>query len=176
MPFAAAPAPGTCCTTRTRWSASTSTPSHAGRGNSTSARAMSPRATSTCVARNCSRATTWSAAVSCACAARRATCSLQELAVPLVRAGIASRPAAQLARPVRCRRRQVGRGRAGLVGPGRATSRLGCHPARLSLPTPHAGLEAIAQRLVRVDRRAGRVRRRPAQGDPPGRDADGAQR
>lgn len=89
--------------------------------------------------------------------------------------GLESGPTTQFARSVRCRRGQVGRGRAGLVELGRAIPPLGCHDARLSLPAPHADLEAITQRPVRVGPRPGRVCRRPTQGGPPGRDADGAQ-
>ena len=47
----------------------------------------------------------------------------------------------------------------------------GRHAARLPLPAPAACLEATAQRLVRVGRGTRRVRRRPAEGSPPGRDA-----
>ena len=82
-------------------------------------------------------------------------CNLQELAVPLVQQVLRQGRPRQLARPVRCRRGQVGRGRAGVVGPGRATPQLGCHPARLSLPAPPACLEAIAQRPVRVGQEPG---------------------
>src|SRR4029077_15951865 len=89
-------------------------------------------------------------------------------------AGVAARPPAYLARTVRCRRRQVGRRRARLVGPDRKPAALGLHPAGLPLPTPAAGLETTAQRTVRVGRRTRRVRRLAPQGDPPGRNPDDA--
>lgn len=61
------------------------------------------------------------------------------------------------------------------VGPGRPAPAFGSHAADLPLSPPLASLEATAQRPVRFGRGTRRVCRCRAQGNPPGRDRDGAQ-